>query len=136
MCGPGQVMDAMNNAGFEIQHEENFRRHYAMTLSHWSANLDDNWDAAVADIGLPKARTWRLYLAVSRVGFDINRIELHQFLGTKTTADGESGYPGGTPSPRAGQGAVSQVADAQGAPSKRNSSIVQAPGSVPGRAIP
>lgn len=93
LCGPGQVMDAMNNAGFEIQHEENFRRHYAMTLSHWSANLDDNWDAAVADIGLPKARTWRLYLAVSRVGFDINRIELHQFLGTKTTADGESGYP-------------------------------------------
>jgi cyclopropane-fatty-acyl-phospholipid synthase len=93
LCGPGQVMDAMNNAGFEIQHEENFRRHYAMTLARWSANLDDNWDAAVAEVGLPKARTWRLYLAVSRAGFDINRIELHQYLGTKTSADGTSGYP-------------------------------------------
>lgn len=86
-------MSAMNDAGFEIQHEENIRMHYAKTLAAWSANLDDNWEMAVKEVGLPKARTWRLYLASSRTGFDINRIQLHQFLGTKTTVEGNSGYP-------------------------------------------
>lgn len=93
LAGPAQVMGAMNDAGFEIQHEENIRLHYAETLRHWSENLMSDWDAAVAEVGLQKARTWRLYLTVSRVGFDLNRIQLHQFLGTKTTADGASGYP-------------------------------------------
>ena len=92
LTGPAQVMSAMNDAGFEIQHEENFRRHYAMTLSHWLANLRGNWDAAVAEVGLGKARTWWLYLAESQVGFDINRIQLHQFLGTRTTPDGTTSY--------------------------------------------
>ncbi len=93
LAGPGQVMSAMNDAGFEIQHEENIRLHYAATLHEWSANLAANWDAAVAEVGLPKARTWRLYLATSEVGFDVNRIQLHQYLGTKTNIEGESGYP-------------------------------------------
>ena len=93
LVGPSTVMSAMNDAGFEIQHEENIRMHYAKTLAAWSANLDDNWEMAVKEVGLPKARTWRLYLASSRTGFDINRIQLHQFLGTKTTVEGNSGYP-------------------------------------------
>lgn len=93
LVAPSAVMSAMNDAGFEIQHEENLRAHYAKTLTHWSENLMANWDEAVAEVGLPKARTWRLYLAASRVGFDINRIQLHQFLGTKTTVEGDSGYP-------------------------------------------
>lgn len=93
LAGPAQVMSAMNNAGFEIQHEENIRRHYAQTLKYWSANLDNNWDEAVTMVGLGKARTWRLYLAGSRAGFTLNRIQLHQFLGTKTDSMGNSGYP-------------------------------------------
>lgn len=93
LAGPAQVMAAMNDAGFEIQHSENIRLHYAMTLKHWSDNLMSDWDTAVAEVGLQKARTWRLYLAISRAGFDLNRIQLHQFLGTKTLADGVSGYP-------------------------------------------
>lgn len=92
LAGAAQVMGAMNDAGFEIQHEENFRRHYALTLSHWVDNLRDNWDAAVAEIGLRKARTWWLYLAESQVGFDINRIQLHQFIGTNTPPDGVTDY--------------------------------------------
>lgn len=91
--GPGYVYSVMNNSGFEIQHEENFRVHYAKTLHAWSDNLDANWDAAVRDIGMGKARTWRLYLAVSRVGFEINKLQLHQFLGTSTNDLGASGYP-------------------------------------------
>ena len=92
LAGAAQVMAAMNDAGFEIQHEENFRRHYALTLAHWVAHLRENWDAAVAEIGLRKARTWWLYLAESQVGFDINRIQLHQFIGTNDTPDGATDY--------------------------------------------
>lgn len=92
LAGPAQVMAAMNDAGFEIQHEENFRRHYALTLSHWVDNLRGNWDDAVAEIGLGKARTWWLYLAASQVGFEVNRIQLHQFLGTSTRSDGVTDY--------------------------------------------
>ena len=66
--GPGTIISAMQDNGFEVRHEENLREHYAMTLRDWGANLDANWDEAVAEVGLAKARVWRLYLAASRVG--------------------------------------------------------------------
>jgi cyclopropane-fatty-acyl-phospholipid synthase len=93
LSGPSQVMTAMNTAGFEIRHEENLREHYALTLKHWCENLEENWDAAVAESSLGTARVWRLYMAASRLGFDINQIELHQMLGVKLGPGGASGMP-------------------------------------------
>ena len=93
LSGPSQVMTAMNTAGFEIRHEENLREHYALTLKHWCENLEANWDAAVAESSLGTARVWRLYMAASRLGFDINQIELHQMLGVKLGPGGSSGMP-------------------------------------------
>jgi cyclopropane-fatty-acyl-phospholipid synthase len=93
LSGPGHIMSAMNDAGFEIRHEENLREHYALTLKHWCENLDDHWDEAVAEAGLGTARVWRLYMAASRLGFDINLIQLHQTLGVKLAAGGASGMP-------------------------------------------
>jgi cyclopropane-fatty-acyl-phospholipid synthase len=93
LSGPSQVMAAMNGAGFEIRHEENLREHYALTLKHWCENLENNWDAAVAESSLGTARVWRLYMAASRLGFDINMIELHQMLGVKLGPGGMSGMP-------------------------------------------
>jgi cyclopropane-fatty-acyl-phospholipid synthase len=81
--GPGELMTIMTNTGFEVRHEENLREHYAMTLKGWCENLDNNWDAAVAEVGTGTARVWRLYMAASRVGFDRNQIQLHQMLGVK-----------------------------------------------------
>ena len=81
--GPGELMSIMTDIGFEVRHEENLREHYAMTLREWCKNLDDNWDAAVAEVGIGTARVWRLYMAASRVGFDRNQIQLHQMLGVK-----------------------------------------------------
>ena len=81
--GPGLLMSIMTNTGFEVRHEENLREHYSMTLRDWCRNLDDNWDAAVAEVGIGTARVWRLYMAASRVGFDRNQIQLHQMLGVK-----------------------------------------------------
>ena len=93
LSGPSQVMTAMNAAGFEIRHEENLREHYALTLKHWCENLEDHWDEAVAEAGLATARVWRLYMAASRRGFDINMIQLHQMLGVKLGPGGASGTP-------------------------------------------
>jgi cyclopropane-fatty-acyl-phospholipid synthase len=89
----GHLIAVMNDAGFEIRHEENLREHYATTLAAWGANLDEHWDDAVADVGLGRARVWRLYMAACRVGFERDNIQLHQVLGVRTDAGGGSGFP-------------------------------------------
>ena len=89
----GHLIEAMEHQKLEVQHEENLRVHYAMTLQKWSENLDDHWEDAVAEVGLRKARVWRLYLAVSRFGFAHNVIQLHQVLSTRTSPDGYANIP-------------------------------------------
>jgi cyclopropane-fatty-acyl-phospholipid synthase len=91
--GPGYLVSRMNDAGFEIRHEENLREHYARTLAGWCANLDAHWDEAVAEVGEGTARVWRLYMAGSRLGFVRNVVALHQILGVKLDAEGRSGMP-------------------------------------------
>jgi cyclopropane-fatty-acyl-phospholipid synthase len=91
--GPGYLVSRINEAGFEVRHEENLREHYAMTLAAWCANLDAHWEEAVAEVGPGTARVWRLYMAGSRLGFDRNQIQLHQVLGVKLASDGTSGMP-------------------------------------------
>jgi cyclopropane-fatty-acyl-phospholipid synthase len=90
---PGTIVSAMHDNGLEVRHEENLREHYAMTLREWGANLERGWDEAVAEAGEHRARLWRLYLASSRFGFDVNTVELHQVLGVRLTPDGRSGMP-------------------------------------------
>lgn len=89
----GIIATAMHDGGFEIRHDENLREHYAMTLRDWCVNLEANWDACVAEVGLERARVWRLYMNGSRVSFERRGIELHQMLGVKVGARGASGVP-------------------------------------------
>jgi cyclopropane-fatty-acyl-phospholipid synthase len=89
----GKIVDAIEDQGFEVRHEENLREHYALTLMHWSRNLDDHWDEAVAEVGPGKARVWRLYLAASRMGFARNMIQLHQVLAVTPDEHGSAGVP-------------------------------------------
>ncbi len=93
LTGAGRIVSQMHDTGFEVRHEENLREHYARTTAAWSANLDAHWDEAVAEVGLARARIWRLYLAGVRVGFDQNHIQLHQVLGVKLHPDGTSDMP-------------------------------------------
>ena len=92
LIGSGTIISAVQDVGLEVQHAENFRVHYARTLTGWSQNLVDNWDECVAEVGESTARVWGLYMAGSRLGFERNEIQLHHVLATKTV-DGESGYP-------------------------------------------
>ncbi|REE95525.1 class I SAM-dependent methyltransferase [Thermomonospora umbrina] len=91
--GPGLIQSEMNDAGFEIRHQENLREHYARTLEGWCRNLDAHWDEAVAEVGEGTARVWRLYMAGCRLGFELNWIQLHQVLGVKLDDRGEAGMP-------------------------------------------
>jgi cyclopropane-fatty-acyl-phospholipid synthase len=91
--GVGLIISSMQDNGLEVRHEENLREHYARTLAGWCANLGENWDEAVAEVGIGRARVWALYMAGSRLGFERHTIELHQVLGVKVDDDGTSGMP-------------------------------------------
>ncbi len=84
LAGPGRVVGAVHDAGLEVQHTENLRAHYALTLGAWCANLAASWDACVGEVGIGVARVWGLYMAGSRWSFEQNAIQLHQVLATKT----------------------------------------------------
>jgi cyclopropane-fatty-acyl-phospholipid synthase len=89
----GDVVLAMERAGFEVRDVESLREHYARTLRAWVANLEADWDRAVALAGMGRARVWRLYMAASAVGFEEGGLAIHQVLGTKTDDCGRSGMP-------------------------------------------
>lgn len=83
LAGSGRIISDAQDIGLEVLHEENLRQHYAMTLRDWCANLVEHWDEAVAEVGLPTAKVWGLYMAGSRLGFENNGIQLHQVLLTR-----------------------------------------------------
>lgn len=91
LTGSGRIIAEAQNAGFEVLHEENLRRHYAMTLRDWCANLVARWDAAAAEVGPATARVWGLYLAGSRLGFESNTVQLHQVLAVNPDRHGGDG---------------------------------------------
>jgi cyclopropane-fatty-acyl-phospholipid synthase len=88
----GAVVTAIQQAGFEARHVESLREHYALTLRAWMANLESDWEAAVADAGTAIARIWRLYIAASAVNFEDGNTQIHQVLAVKPDG-GRSGMP-------------------------------------------
>jgi cyclopropane-fatty-acyl-phospholipid synthase len=89
----GRVVTITQEVGFEVRHVESLREHYALTLRRWVANLEANWEAAVAEVGEGRARVWRLYMAGSAINFEAGRTQIHQVLSTPITPDGRSGLP-------------------------------------------
>jgi len=94
LAGSGRIIGDAQNTGLEVLHEENLRQHYAMTLRDWCANLVEHWDEAVAEVGLPTAKVWGLYMAGSRLGFENNGIQLHQILMARPDPRGVAGELG------------------------------------------
>ena len=70
----------LKDAQDEVRHVESLREHYALTLRAWVTNLERTWDSAVAEAGVGRARVWKLYMAGSALGFEENRIQVHQTL--------------------------------------------------------
>jgi cyclopropane-fatty-acyl-phospholipid synthase len=88
----GDTILAMQAAGLEVRDVENLREHYAQTLRHWVANLEANWDDAVALVGEGRARVWQLYMSGSINGFADGGLQLEQTLGVRRHEDGSSGF--------------------------------------------
>jgi cyclopropane-fatty-acyl-phospholipid synthase len=89
----GEVVLAMEAAGFEVRDVESLREHYARTVRQWVRNLEESWDEAVALVGRGRARVWRLYMAASALGFEDGGTAIHQTLGVVPDPAGASGMP-------------------------------------------
>ena len=87
------ILEAIEGAGFEVRDVESLREHYARTLRAWVANLEENWDQAVALSSPGRARVWRLYMAGSALAFEANRIGVNQVLAVKPGPHGRSAMP-------------------------------------------
>ncbi len=71
---------AAEQAGFEVRDVENLREHYALTLRHWVARLQEHRDEAVRLADETVYRTWKLYMSGSVYGFEAGRINVNQTL--------------------------------------------------------
>jgi Mycolic acid cyclopropane synthetase len=66
--------------GFEVRDVESLREHYALTLRHWARRLERHRDQALATVGEPTYRVWRLFLPGSVYGFTSGALNAYQAL--------------------------------------------------------
>ena len=83
-----RVAEAMEAEGFEIYDSESLRRHYAITLKHWVANLQENQAEARRLVSERTYRAWLLYMAGCASAFQEGYLNVHQISGSKTTEYG------------------------------------------------
>lgn len=87
------TLDAAEGCGFEVRDVENLREHYARTLRLWLRNLTAHRDEAIARVGMPRFRTWRIFLAASAQGFASGRTRIFQALLARPDASGTVALP-------------------------------------------
>jgi cyclopropane-fatty-acyl-phospholipid synthase len=88
----GTMVSMFQSHGFEVRHLESLREHYAITLRRWVDNLVKRFDEATDEVGVQRARVWRLYMAGSAVGFESHHLEIHQILSVRPE-HGASHFP-------------------------------------------
>jgi cyclopropane-fatty-acyl-phospholipid synthase len=88
-----RVVGSAELAGFEVRDVESLREHYTQTLRHWVHNLESRHDEAVALVGEPTYRVWRLYMSASAHAFRTGRIGIIQSLLAKPHRDGRVEIP-------------------------------------------
>jgi len=83
----------MSEQGLEVVDVESLRRHYALTLEHWSNNLEASLGEAGKLVSDKALRIWRIYLAGCAYGFRKNWINIHQILAVKPDSQGGHDLP-------------------------------------------
>ena len=73
-----RIIAAMERAGLETHHVEDFRLDYAETLRLWARRLDENLVEAERIAGPERLRVWRLYLRAARQGFETGFTSVYQ----------------------------------------------------------
>lgn len=81
------ALKEMCAAGLEPVDVENLRRHYALTLKHWSQRFEEAGPTLRQIAGEKRYRIWRVYLAGCAHGFAQNWVALNQVLAVKAGAD-------------------------------------------------
>jgi cyclopropane-fatty-acyl-phospholipid synthase len=87
LLGLGEMVGLLESRELEVLDVEALRRHYALTLRAWVANLEANWDAAVAASSEGRARVWRLYMAACALTFEAGDMGVDQVLLQKAGGD-------------------------------------------------
>ena len=64
-----------------------------LTLRHWIRRLEAHRREAVALVGEPTYRVWRLYMSASAYGFRTGRIGIIQSLAREAASDGRVELP-------------------------------------------
>ena len=67
---------------------QRLRQHYALTLKAWVERLEASADRARELVGEEVFRTWRIYMAASRRGFEDGSLEVAQLLLARPADDG------------------------------------------------
>jgi cyclopropane-fatty-acyl-phospholipid synthase len=80
----GHSLQAMEQAGFEVQDVEAWRQHYALTTEYWCQRLTANREKAIDLVGVPKYRIWVAYLAGVSLAFSRGSALIFQTLVSKT----------------------------------------------------
>ena len=87
------VIASAEHSGFELRDVESLREHYTLTLRHWIRRLESRRQEAIALVGEPTYRVWRLYMSASAYGFRSGRIGIIQSLLAKPRAGGKVDLP-------------------------------------------
>lgn len=88
-----EMIAAAEAAGFEVRDVESLREHYVETLRLCVRRLEAARDAAVALVGEPVYRIWRLYMGGSAHAFASGRIGVIQVLLARPDATGRVRLP-------------------------------------------
>jgi cyclopropane-fatty-acyl-phospholipid synthase len=83
----------MSAAGFEVADVESLRRHYALTLAHWSRRLEERREEAAKLVPEKTLRVWRVYLPGCSYGFEQGWMNIYQLLGSRQLGPGITALP-------------------------------------------
>jgi cyclopropane-fatty-acyl-phospholipid synthase len=80
-------------AGFELLDVQSLRPHYALTLKAWVERLEASADRARELVDEEVYRTWRIYMAAARRGFEDGSLDVAQLLLARPSGDGPAHRP-------------------------------------------
>lgn len=88
-----EAIDFARRAGFELIDVQHLRPHYALTLKAWVDRLEANAERARELAGDEVYRTWRLYMAAARRGFEDGSLDVAQLLLARPGPAGPADLP-------------------------------------------
>jgi cyclopropane-fatty-acyl-phospholipid synthase len=80
-------------AGFEVLDVQSLRPHYALTLTAWVDRLEARAQEARVLVDEEVFRTWRLYMAAARRGFEDGSLDVAQLLLARSSGEAPARLP-------------------------------------------